>query len=163
MGGVFPGPGSVAGVEFAGAVTRFLLLGPFTEGVVLGRFGLSMVGAMLGTPPDGVIVAASLGPSGDPSQASLDSGVSVVGRSNLIFGRTPAIAIGLDSPQQVGLLLPVGLRVGTGSMFVVVGLQSSSATASGFLTVWIDSFLIGERGGGAPEEQPGRLEASRGL
>lgn len=139
-----PGPGSVSGIEFAGAGTRFVVLGPFASGLTVGTFGVSLLGTGLGTPPDGVLFAASLGPSDDASQEALDSGVPVVTRSNRRIGRTPAIEIGLDNPGPFLVELPVGRVVGAGGLFLVAAVDVSAAGAFGFVTFWADGCLGGK-------------------
>ncbi len=127
----------VSARNFNGASETFLLLGPFAAGSVVERWGVHI--SVLGTTSsDRLTLAASLGASGEATQEALDAGSPVVQRGAVRIGRTPGMTFDLEPSGEIRIIVPVGVLVGAGSRYMVVGFIQSEVTVVSRLTTWAE-------------------------
>lgn len=121
MGLILPARSYTTVVYFEPSDTAYGLLGPFFEGTVLAEVLLHCIAdaaAVWG-------ISFSVGGSAEASIGALRSGVSIIERSPGTLGDQPILNWVAQSEQAFRFRIPVGVRVHSGSRYLVFGVTAA--------------------------------------
>ena len=126
-----PGRGWCTHVYRTGVNVDYALLGPFSEDTWLDRLDVTaMVGASMILQ-----MGFSMGGSGEGSVGAFRAGLSLVQRSPVSFEEQPAIGWNAGLAGSWRFIIPVGVRVSSGSRFVVCRVAGTAAAVTYCVTI----------------------------
>ncbi len=130
-----------------GTGTVFDVLGGFAEGLFLRRVHL-MIQADRGAFAD-YSVALAVGGSNEATQIALEAGRPLFRRSFQVVGKVPAWSGQILAGGDRRIVVPVGIRIETGSKFLVIALAAASTGVTA-LYVGVEFMAVIRAKGGEP-------------
>lgn len=119
------GPGSSFGGQNTSSATVFRHLGPFPGGLIVERIVVNSVcnGITIGS------FSPVLTASSDENQATFQSGQALITRAASTLLGKPAFSFVSDGGIVVDWEIPLGIRIQTGTKFILCGLSNALATS----------------------------------
>lgn len=136
---VVPALGHAISLVLPATGTVFRVVGGFAQGLFLRRVHL-MVQCSRSDFAD-FSVALAIGGSNEPTQVALEAGRPLFRAADQFIGKVPAWSGEMIAGGYRRIVVPVGIRIETGSKFLVIAL-GASATGATFLYVGVEFMQV---------------------